>query len=174
MSGVSAGSDRALQEALIRLGEGRPLRTNGALTVAGLAAEAGVSRSTANRSAGAVEALRSLQLTQASEAIPERCPFDERQARKEIAELRRRHAEQVSALELSIDTLAQHVQVLTLDNERLRHALAQCGKQRGGPRHGKGRRLRQGWEDERSRPAPPPADARRRQRDSRESCGLPI
>jgi hypothetical protein len=127
VSGVSATSDRALQEALVRLGEGRPLRTNGALTVSGLAAEAGVSRSTANRSAAAVEALRSLQLTRASEVAPERCLFDERQARKEIAELRRRHVEKVAALEVSIDTLAQHVQVLTLDNERLRHALAKAG-----------------------------------------------
>lgn len=127
MSGVSAASDRALQEALVRLGERRPLRTNGALTVAGLAAEAGVSRSTANRSAGAVEALHSLQLTRASEAIPERCPFDDRQARREVAELRRRHAEKVAALERAIDTLAQHVQVLSLDNERLRHALAKTG-----------------------------------------------
>ncbi len=42
-------------------------------------------------------------------------------------ELRRRHAEKVAALELSIDTLAQHVQVLTLDNERLRNALAKAG-----------------------------------------------
>ena len=75
----------------------------------------------------AVEALRSLQLARASEVDPEPCPFDERQARKEIAELRRRHAKKVAALELSIDTLAQHVQVLTLDNERLRHALARAG-----------------------------------------------
>jgi hypothetical protein len=127
VSGVSAVSDRALQAALVRLGEGRPLRTDGALTVSGLAAEAGVSRSTANRSAAAVEALRSLQLARASEVIPESCPFDERQARKEIADLRRGHAEKVSALELSVDTLAQHVQVLTLDNERLRHALAKAG-----------------------------------------------
>lgn len=54
----------------------------------------------------AVEALRAMQLTRASEVDPERCPFNERRARKEIAELRRRHAEKVAALELSIDTLA--------------------------------------------------------------------
>lgn len=101
---------------------------NGALTVAGLAAEAGVSRSTANRSASAVKALRSLQLARGSEDDLDRCPFDERQARNEIAELRRRHAEKVGALELSIDTLVQHVQVLALDNERLRHALAKAGR----------------------------------------------
>ncbi|MFP5319219.1 MAG: hypothetical protein ACLGI2_13135 [Acidimicrobiia bacterium] len=127
MSGVSVASERALQEAVVRLAEGRPVRSNGALTVAGLAAEAGVSRSTANRSARALDALRSLQLARAATVDPEQRPFDERQARNEIADLRRRHAEKVAALELSIDTLAQHVQVLTLDNERLRNALAKAG-----------------------------------------------
>jgi hypothetical protein len=126
VSGVSAASERALQEALMRLAAGRPARTSGALTVAGLSAEAGVSRSTANRSARALEALRSLQLARGSTVDPERQPFDERQARNEITELRRQHAEKVAALELSIDVLAQHVQVLTLDNERLRDALARA------------------------------------------------
>ena len=127
MSGLSAASERALQEALGRLAEGRPLRTNGALTVAGLAAEAGVSRSTANRSTSVLEGLRTLQLARASGAEPDRAVFDEGQARKDIADLRRRHAEKVAALERSVDTLAQHVQVLTLDNERLRRALAELG-----------------------------------------------
>ena len=124
MSGVNTASEQALQEALLRLAEGRPIRSEGDLTVAGLAVEAGVSRSTANRSVSAVEALRALQLRQQSPPLSERAVFDERAARKETAELRRRHAEKVAALELSIDTLAQHVQVLTLDNERLRKALA--------------------------------------------------
>lgn len=127
MSGVSPASERALQEALVRLGERRPRRTTGALTVSGLAAEAGVSRSTANRSPTAVEGLRRLRSAFESTVAAEPSLFDERQARKEIAELRRRHAEKVAALELSIDTLAQHVQVLTLDNERLRRALAEAG-----------------------------------------------
>lgn len=124
MSGVNAASEKALQEALGRLAEGRPLRSNGDLTVAGLAVEAGVSRSTANRCVPAVEALRALQLRRSSSVEPERPIFDERQARSELTELRRRHAEKVAVLELSIDTLAQHVQVLTLNNERLRKALA--------------------------------------------------
>ena len=124
MSGVNSSSEQALQEALLRLAEGRPIRSKGDLTVAGLAVEAGVSRSTANRSVTAVEALRALQLRQQSPTLSERAVFDERAARKETAQLRRRHAEKVTALELSIDTLAQHVQVLTLDNERLRKALA--------------------------------------------------
>ena len=56
-----------------------------------------------------------------------RSVFDEGQAREDIAELRRRHAEKVATLGRSVDTLAQHVQVLTLDNERLRRALAELG-----------------------------------------------
>lgn len=41
-----------------------------------------------------------------------------------MASLRRAHGQRVAALEASIDTLAQHVQVLTLDNERLRRTVA--------------------------------------------------
>lgn len=124
MSRVNSSSEQALQEALLRLAEGRPIRSKGDLTVSGLAVEAGVSRSTANRSVAAVEELRALQLRQQSAPLAGPDVFDERAVRKETAELRRRHTEKVAALELSIDTLAQHVQVLTLDNERLRKALA--------------------------------------------------
>jgi hypothetical protein len=127
VSGVNAASEQALHDALLRLSEGRPFRGDGSLTVTGLAAEAGVSRSTANRSTTAVDALRALRLRCESPVESQRPPFDERQARKEIAELRRRHAEKVTALVTSIDILAQHVQVLTLDNERLRKALAGQG-----------------------------------------------
>lgn len=127
MTVVSASSERALAEALLRLAEGRPLRTDGALSVAALATEAGVSRSTANRSTTALAALRALQLAGQSKAEPERPVFDERQARTDIADLRRRHAETVDALQLSVDTLAQHVQILTLDNQRLRKALGEAG-----------------------------------------------
>lgn len=103
------------------------MRTDGALSVAALAIEAGVSRSTANRSTTALTALRALQLAAASKATPGLPVFDERQARKDIADLRRRHAETVAGLQLSVDTLAQHVQVLTLDNQRLRKALGEAG-----------------------------------------------
>lgn len=138
MSGVNAASEKALREALVRLVEGRPLRTKGDLTVAGLAIEAGVSRSTANRSVTAVQALRALQLRRSSPVESERPVFDERQARSEMTELRRRHAEKVAVLERSIDTLAQHVQVLTLDNERLRKALADRGGNVAAHRSSKG------------------------------------
>lgn len=124
MSGVNAASEKALQEALGRLAEGRPLRSKGDLTVAGLAVEAGVSRSTANRSVTAVEALRALQLRRSSSVEPERPISRSGRAAVSSPSSGARHAEKVAVLELSIDTLAQHVQALTLDNERLRRALA--------------------------------------------------
>jgi hypothetical protein len=43
--------------------------------------------------------------------------------RKELADTKRANNKTIRALEGSIDILAQHVQVLTLDNERLRKAL---------------------------------------------------
>ena len=138
MSGVNPASEQALQDALLRLSDGRPLRSSGSLTVTGLAAEAGVSRSTANRSTAAVDALRALRLRRESPVESERPLFDERQARKELTDLRRRHAEKVAALETSIDILAQHVQVLTLDNERLRKALPRPGSNVAAHRSAKG------------------------------------
>jgi hypothetical protein len=58
---VSAAAEQALQEALGRFAARRPVRTDGALTVAGLAAEAGLSRSTANRATSILTGLRALR-----------------------------------------------------------------------------------------------------------------
>ncbi len=124
VSRVSPAAEQALQEALGRLGEGRPLRTDGALTVSGLAVEAGVSRSTANRASTVLAALRALRSAAESRPTPASPASDERAARNEMELLRRAHGQRVAALEASIDTLAQHVQVLTLDNERLRRTVA--------------------------------------------------
>lgn len=124
MSGVSPAAEQALQEALGRLAEGRALRTDGALTVAGLAIEAGVSRSTANRSTAVLTALRVLRSSGACQPAPVTPAIEQRAIRDEMASLRRAHGERVAALEASVNTLAQHVQVLTLDNERLRRTVA--------------------------------------------------
>ncbi len=124
VSSVSPAAEQALQEALGRLGEGRPLRTDGALTVSGLALEAGVSRSTANRASSVLAALQTLRSTAESMPTTAKPASDERTARNEMELLRRAHGQRVAALEASIDTLAQHVQMLTLDNERLRRTVA--------------------------------------------------
>lgn len=46
---VSTATENALREAMTRLLEGSPVRTDGRLTIANLAREAGVARATANR-----------------------------------------------------------------------------------------------------------------------------
>lgn len=122
-STVSPASDGALRAALQRLAEGTPRRSDGALTVTTLAAEAGVSRSTANR---ATDVLRDLeQMRQHAGVVPppRNSDTDMGGLRKEVADAKRANNKTIKVLEGSIDILAQHVQVLTLDNQRLRKAL---------------------------------------------------
>ncbi|WP_407179689.1 hypothetical protein [Bradyrhizobium sp. STM 3562] len=57
-------SAAVLRAAMVRLLDGRPPRTNGALTVANLAREAGVSRATANRAADLLAACRAAEAHQ--------------------------------------------------------------------------------------------------------------
>jgi hypothetical protein len=49
---ISHATEEALREAMARLLVGRPVKTDGRLTVVNLAIEAGVSRATANRAVG--------------------------------------------------------------------------------------------------------------------------
>lgn len=58
MKPVSSSTERALRAALTRLVSGNATRTNGLLTVANLAREAGVSRATANRASVILAELR--------------------------------------------------------------------------------------------------------------------
>jgi hypothetical protein len=121
MSKVSPASEDALRCALHRLRDGTAIRTAGSLTVSGLAAEAGVSRATANRATEILSDLAQLRLHQADPTNGHR---DDTALRAELAATKRAHAETVRQLRASIDTLAQHVQVLTLENHALRTSLA--------------------------------------------------
>jgi type I site-specific restriction endonuclease len=126
-SKVSPASHDALRAALQRLAQGTPTRSDGTFTVTTLAAEAGVSRSTANR---APDVLRDLeQLRQRAGDLPSagNGDTDISELRKELADTKRANNKAVKELEGSIDILAQHVQVLTLDNERLRKAVEAKG-----------------------------------------------
>ena len=58
MTALGPKSQAALRAAMKRLLDGRPERTDGALTVANLAREAGVSRATANRAGDLLAELR--------------------------------------------------------------------------------------------------------------------
>jgi hypothetical protein len=95
-----------LQEAMARLVAGRPRVTDGRLTVANLAREAGVGRSTANRAVDVLDALRG----SANRASRLRAP--------EIAAAanRSRDAAEIASLKATVNQLAQQVQRLALHN----------------------------------------------------------
>lgn len=61
MSALGAKSEAALRAAMARLLDGRPERTDDALTVSNLAYEAAVSRATANRAVGLLAEFRTAE-----------------------------------------------------------------------------------------------------------------
>jgi hypothetical protein len=95
---VRTSTEQALREALNRLVSGNASRSNGRLTVAGLAREAGVSRATANRAPAILSELREAEATRLSRLKEPRSPQMD-------AERNQRELENV---------IAQHVQVRAL------------------------------------------------------------
>jgi DNA-binding MurR/RpiR family transcriptional regulator len=123
VTAVSLATAGALEEAMQRLLEGRPARTDGALTIANLAREAGVSRATANRATDILARFRG-RLDQADgDDLPATLRDKIRTLTAQAAELRRRENQEVTDLRATVSTLAQHVQALTLENQALRSAL---------------------------------------------------
>lgn len=93
-----------------RLLAGRPERTDGALTIANLAREADVSRATANRAGDLLAEFRAAEARQrrsSPQALKERIRALE-------AELRAVRGAEIADLRTLARTLAQHIQVLTL------------------------------------------------------------
>lgn len=130
MSALGPKSESALRAAMVRLLDGRPERTDGALTVANLAREAGVSRATANR-AGAL--LAEFRVAEARHRRSSPQALKER-VRALEAELRAVRGAEMAELRAHARTLAQHIQVLTLQVaerdaviEGLRQELARSG-----------------------------------------------
>ena len=110
MSALGAKSEAALRAAMARLLDGRPERTDGALTVSNLAREAGVSRATANRAADLLAEFRAAEARHrqfSPRALKER-------VRALEAELRVVRGAEIAELRGLARTLAQHIQVLTL------------------------------------------------------------
>ncbi|MER9647966.1 hypothetical protein [Mesorhizobium sp. M0199] len=103
-------SEAALRAAMTRLLDGRPERTDGALTVSNLAREAGVSRATANR---AVDLLAEFRAAEARHRRSSPQALKER-VRSLEAELRAVRGAGMAELRALTRTLAQHIQVLTL------------------------------------------------------------
>jgi ABC-type phosphate transport system auxiliary subunit len=104
-----------------RLCNGTSQRTNGQFTVSNLAKEAGVSRATANRAEAVLVEFHNRMI--AFQETPEKLPG----LRDQIRELERRLAQVtaeknqiIAGLQATVTLLAQQIQALTLENERLR------------------------------------------------------
>jgi hypothetical protein len=123
MTAVSPATAVALEEAMQRLLEGRPARTDGALTIANLAREAGVSRATANRATDILDQFRARLGHDGGEDLPDTLRGKIRDLTAQVAELRRYDHQEVTNLRATVSTLAQHVQALTLENQALRDAV---------------------------------------------------
>ena len=106
-----------------RLLEGRLARTDGALTIANLAREAGVARATANRATDILAGFRARLDPAGGEDLPATLRGKIRDLTAQVAELRRHEHHEVTDLRATVSTLAQHVQALTLENQALRNAL---------------------------------------------------
>ncbi|RXH42701.1 hypothetical protein [Bradyrhizobium zhanjiangense] len=107
---IGSKSEAALRAAMARLLDGRPERTDGALTVANLARESGVSRATANR---AVDLLAEFRAAEARQRRSSPHALKQR-IRTLEAELRAVRGAEMAELRTLTRTLAQHIQMLTL------------------------------------------------------------
>ncbi|WP_179894411.1 hypothetical protein OG333_38200 (plasmid) [Streptomyces anulatus] len=114
----------ALEAAANRLLATTPLRSDGSLTVASLAREAGVSRATAYRAAEVIEDFRR-RIDERGDGpdIPTTLRERIRELTGELREARRARNEEITDLRQSVETLAQQVQGLTLENHSLRTQL---------------------------------------------------
>lgn len=99
---VGVASEATLRAAMARLLAGRPARTDGRLTVANLAREAGVGRATANRATEILDAFRVA-------VIAKRRASDTAAAKAEPSD-----AAQVQELRVTVRTMAQQIQALAL------------------------------------------------------------
>jgi hypothetical protein len=123
VSAVSPSTAAALEEAVQRLLDGRPGRTDGALTIANLAREAGVSRATTNRATDIIARFRARLDPAGGEDLPGTLRGRVRDLTAQVAELRRHAHQEIASLRATVSTLAQHVQALTLENQALRDAV---------------------------------------------------
>jgi AcrR family transcriptional regulator len=101
MGGLAAWR-AALEEAMQRLLGGRPSHTDGALTIANLAREAGVSRATANRATDIVDRFRARLGTAAGEDLPATLRERIRTLTAQIAEIKQREHQEIADLRATV------------------------------------------------------------------------
>lgn len=112
---IGTAAETALRQAMERLLAGRPTLTDGRLTVANLAREAGLSRASVYRAAAILEAFR--------ERVRERSAHDLTPAARrdriaaleaELAALQTQARDEQRALRARVHAMAQRIQALTL------------------------------------------------------------
>jgi hypothetical protein len=117
---VSQKTEDALRAAMNRLLEGASEHTDGRLSVANLAREAGVSRATANRAIAVLAEFRAAEARFRSGSV---AGLKER-VRELEAELRAARGGELAELRATIKTLAQQIQILALEGEEQRRLIA--------------------------------------------------
>lgn len=118
---VSFTTERKLRVAMDQLCNGTSQRTDGQLTVSNLAKEAGVSRATANRAEAVLAEFH--HRIMALEETPEKLPGlrdQNRELERRLAQVMAEKNQIIAELQATVTLLAQQIQALTLENERLR------------------------------------------------------
>lgn len=129
---VSQKTEDALRAAMMRLLEGISVNTDGRLTVANFAREAGVSRATANRATAVLAEFRAAEARLRSGSVAGL----KARIRELEDELRAARGGEMAELRVTVKTLAQQIQILALEGEEQRRLIAVLEEQgaRAGPK----------------------------------------
>jgi hypothetical protein len=130
MTVVSAVTEAALRSAMHRLLTGKPQRTDGRLTVAGMAIEADISRATANRATAILDEFRMAVANREGKRFSPRVLKGQiGELKAKVIALKRRETDEIRQLRASAHTLAQHVQALTLHIAEQNRVIAELHEQ---------------------------------------------
>jgi DNA-binding MurR/RpiR family transcriptional regulator len=122
---VSQKTEGALRAAMKRLLEGASEHTDGRLSIANLAREAGVSRATANRAAAVLAEFRAAEARFRLGSVAGL----KARIRELEAELRAARGGEMAELRATVKSLAQQIQILALQGEEQRRLIAVLGAQ---------------------------------------------
>ena len=114
MTPVSAATLTSLRDAMARLLSNRPIRTDGRLTVANLAREAGVCRATANRAETVLNEFRIALRDRRRAPVARSSKARIKELEAEVTLLRGQERHEVCQLRQAVQIMAQQVQVLAL------------------------------------------------------------